>query len=175
MGWADFCKLSRLWKHTSLTKACKLEIFQAVVTSRLLYSLNSAWLNVAEVRRLNGFQCRCLRSILRIKPSFISRVPNTVVLQQAAQTQFGRQLLRQQLLLYGRVARAPPDDPLRKLTFAPGGLQPATGQFVRRVGRPRNEWAVMLGRESCKLNVNVNEAIYVEPEWRRAVYTYCMR
>ena len=85
-------------------------------------------------------------------------------------------VLRQQLLLYGRVARgAPPDDPLRKLIFFPGGLQPTTGQLVRRVGRPRNEWAVMLGRESCKLNVNVNEAIYVEPEWRRAVYSYCMR
>ena len=112
---------------------------------------------------------------LGIKPSFVSRVSNAIVLQQSSQVQFGRQLLRQQMLLYGRVARAPSIDPLRKLTFDPGGLKPTIAQFVRRVGGPRNEWAVMLAKESWKMNVNVNQVVHTGPEWRRAVYQYCMR
>jgi len=173
-GWSDFCKLSRLWKHTTLSRARKLQILQAVISSRLLYSLGSAWLNVAELRRLNGFQCRCLRPILGIKPSFISRVSNSTVLQQSGQIPYGRQLLRQQLLLFGRVARAPPTHPLRKLTFVPGSLSPATGHYVRRVGRPRNEWAVMLEKEARKVHANFNVIIRTEPEWKAAVYGYCM-
>ena len=59
-----------------------------------------------------------------------------------------RQLLKHQMLLYGRVARSPDTDPLRNLTFVPGGLEPATARYIRRVGRPRNEWAVMVSSAS---------------------------
>ena len=145
-----------------------------MITSRLLYSLGSAWINVAELRRLNGFQCRCLRPILGIKPSFVSRVSNSTVLQQSAQIPYGRQLFRQQLLLFGRVARAPPTDPLRILTFVPGSLLPATGHYVRRVGRPRNELAVMLEKEARKVHPNFDQIVYTETEWKAAVYGYCM-
>ena len=173
-GWSDFCKLSRLWKHTALSRGRKVQILQAVITSRLLYSLGSAWLNVAELRRLDGFQCRCLRVILGIKPSFVSRVSNSSVLQQSGQVLYSRQLLRQQLLLLGRVARAPAADPLRKLTFAPGSLLPATGVYVRRVGRPRNEWAAMLLKEVHKVHPNFDQIVYIESDWKRAVDVYCM-
>jgi hypothetical protein len=173
-AWSDFCKSSRLWKHTTLPRTRKIQILQAVITSRLLYSLGSAWLNVAEMRRLNGFQCRCLRQLLGIKPSFISRVSNFSVLQQSGQISYGRQLLRQQLLLFGRVARAPETDPLRRLTFVPGSVRPATGQCVRRVGRPRNEWAVMLEKEAQKMHTNFNQMVHNEMEWKSAVTDYCM-
>ena len=173
-AWSDFCKLSRLWKHTALSRARKIQILQAVITSRLLYSLGSAWLNVAELRRLNGFQSRCLRQLLGIKPSFLSRVSNKTILEQAGQISYGRQLLRQQLLLFGRVARAPPTDPLRRLTFVPGSLQSATGVYVRRVGRPRNEWAVMLEKEARKVHTNLNQIVHDELEWKKAVADYCI-
>ena len=131
-----------------MTTSRKIEIFEAMVVSKLLYGLSSAWLNVAEMRRLNGFHCRCLRAVLRIKPAYISRISNATVLQRAAQTTLGRQLLKQQLLQYGKIARAPENDALRKLTFCPGSLQPATSRYVRRIGRPRNEWTVMLEKHA---------------------------
>ncbi len=170
---ADFQKLHRLWRNTSLTRPRKIAIFQSVVVSRLLYGLGSAWLNVAEVRRLNGFQCRCLRAILGIKPSYVSRVSNARVLEQAGQIQMSRQLLKQQLLLFGRIARAQEGDPTRSLTFVPGCLEPATGRYVRRVGRPRNEWSVMLRKECFKLKADFERIIHLEQEWRRAVHNYC--
>ena len=73
-AWREFSKLKRLWYHSSLTLARTLDVFGTVVASRLLYSFSGAWLNVAELRRLNGFHCRCLRSVLRIPPAIISRV-----------------------------------------------------------------------------------------------------
>ena len=85
----------------------------------------------------------------------------------------GRQLLRHQLLLFGRVARAPANDPLRVLTFVPGSVDPATGRYIRKVGRPRNEWAVMLQRECSRMNPDFRRMIDDELEWKRAVHTYC--
>ena len=55
MAWADFSKLNRLWKRTALATNKQIRILQAVVISRLLYGLNSARVNFAEIRRLNGF------------------------------------------------------------------------------------------------------------------------
>ena len=173
-SWAEFNKLSRLCKNTSLGRDRKIQIFNAVVLTRLLYSLNSAWLNVAEIRRLNGFHCRCLRSILNIKVAFISRVSNATILEKSGQSQLSRQLLKQQLLLYGRVARAPDTDPLRMLTFATGTLLPAAAQYVRRIGRPRNEWVTMLYKEYSKMGVELKRSIHDETEWREAVCQYCL-
>ena len=123
-------------------------IFQSVIVSRLLYGLSSAWLNKADVRRLNGFQARCLRKILRIAPSYYSRISNHTVLERAGQEQLGTQLRRQQLILYGRIARANDEDVLRRLVFVRGLVWPITDTFVRKGGRPKNEWAKQLFAEA---------------------------
>ena len=139
ISWAEFSKLHCLWRYSCLTLQRNVRIFQAVVASRLLYGLSSAWLNVAEVRRLNGFQARCLRKLVGVKPAFISKTSNAVVLERAGQVSFGQQLMKQQLLLYGRIARSPDSDFLRSLAFSPGSLDAATSRYIRRIGRPRNE------------------------------------
>jgi len=172
-AWGEFSKLDRIWRHTSLSRGRKISIYQAVVVSRLLYALSSAWLNVAEVRRLNGFHCRCLRAALQIKPAYYSRVSNASVLRQASCRPLGNQLLEQQLLLYGRIARGRATDPLRSVTFH-HDLEPATAQYIRRVGRPRNEWAVMLRREAFKVSPDMMGIIHDISVWRRAVKKYCM-
>jgi hypothetical protein len=150
-AWSDFSKLERLWRHTSLSTKRKLEVFQAVITSRLLNGLSSAWLHVKEQRQIDGFQARCLRRILGVMPSFISRVSNQKVLEQSGQRRYTCQLLRQQLLLYGKIARSPDDDVLRALTFCPGSLQPVADRHVRWVGRPRHEWAGQLNLIALKV------------------------
>ena len=144
MYWNDLAKLARVWKHMALSLAKKIRILISIIISRLLYGLRSAWLNVADVRRLNGFFCRCLRVILCIKPAFYSRVSNASVLQQAGEVPLAKQLLKQQLVLFRQLARAPEADILRELTFVGATLQATTSERVRRVGRPRNEWAIQI-------------------------------
>ena len=175
-AWGEFSKLVRLWRHTSLSVKRKTEIFQAVVTTQLLYGLSTVWLSVAELRRLNGFQARCLRVLLRIQPAFVSRVSNQLVLERASQLPYTKQLMKQQLNLFGRVARAPDTDVLRRLTFTSGTLQPAANRFIRRVGRPRHEWTSML--KKAALGVAGSEAelthLITQPlAWKKAVDTYC--
>jgi len=172
-AWAEFCKLKRLWNRAALPKSRRIQIYNAVVVSRLLYGLSTAWLNVAELRRLNGFQARCLRAIVGVKPAFISRVSNAQVLSLAGETCLGRQLLKQQLLLFGKVARTSSEDLLRSLTFVGNTNQPATNMYIRRVGRPRNEWATMLNKESYKMSLQADRIVKNEVEWRRAVCHYC--
>ena len=173
-AWAEFCKLQKVWNHSSLTMGRKVQIYQAVVVSCLLYGLSSAWLNVAEGRRLNGFHARCLRKVTGIKPSFISRMSKTAVLKKAGQVELRRQLLKQQLLMYGRIARSSNEDVLRQLTFIPDATRPATGMYVRRVGRPRNEWSVMLDKEARKMHADPSAIINDHLLWRRAVVAYCI-
>ena len=175
MAWAEYRKLERLWKHTSLPVARKLQCFQAVVVPGLMYSLSTAWLTASQSRRLNGFQARCLRRILRVSPSFISRVSDKSVLQMTCHTQFTQQLLMQQLLLFGRIARSPDSDMLRDLTFISGTLQPATGKFIRKVGRPRLEWASCVAKVAHTVvgaNGNLIAAVQDAAGWRQQVHHY---
>ena len=173
-AWADFSKLAKLWKHSHLDTAFKIDVYRSVVLTRLLYGLSSAWLNMAEQRRLNGFHCRCLRSILKIKPASFSRVSNNTVLEKAGQPTLMQQLMRHQLGLFGRIVRASGTDPLRSLVFVDGSINLATSRFVRRVGRPRNEWAAMLLRECRKMSTHANHTIYIKSQWEREVYQHCV-
>ena len=40
-AWAEFCKLRRFWKRVCISLTRKLEVFNAVVVSTLLYSLSA--------------------------------------------------------------------------------------------------------------------------------------
>ena len=173
---ADFRALSRLWRHSTLSRARKLEIFNATVTSHLTYGLAAAWLNVSERRRLNGFQNRCLRSIWGIMPAFISRISNQRVLETTGQRPSSHMLAKQQLLLFGKAARAPEGNLLKDSTFCPGSLRPATERFVRKVGRPRIEWTGEVGKIARRVvgaNGDLESAVLSAASWRGLVTSFC--
>jgi len=174
-AWADFSKLLRFWNHCSVSIRRKVQIFQSVITSRLLYGLSSAWLNAAERRRLDGFQARCLRKILRIPPPFLSRVSNRTVLQRSEQSPYATQLLRQQLLLFGKVARADDTDVLRKASFFAGSLRPVLDRYVRNVGRPRNEWIKMVLKSAVEMVGSIDGVegcVSDAGQWKEKVYDF---
>lgn len=100
---ADFKNLSRVWRHAATTRKRKLELFNAMIVSRLRYSTASLWLTKPELRRLDGFHCRCLRQILGVQPSFISRVSNDKVLKLASQDKLSETIRSAQLQLLAKV------------------------------------------------------------------------
>ena len=118
----------------------KLRVFSAVVESKLLYSLSSMCLTAAAKRRLDGFQNRCIRKIVGIKPAFVSRVSNRDVLAKAVHTSASQLLRKRSLQLFGKVLRSPSNHPMRQVCFIGSTLIPASERFVRRVGRPGKEW-----------------------------------
>ena len=175
IAWADFRNLLQVWNHVPIPLQRREQIFNAVILPQIMYGLSSSWLCVADRRRLDGFQARCLRKLLRLAPSFVSRTSNRTVLQWAKQTQFSSHLLKQQLLLYGRVARAPDNDVLRRMTFMPGTLQPVTERFFRKLGRPRHEWASQLTKEALSFAgtyASLEAMLSDECRWYQAVQRY---
>ena len=168
----DFQSLEKVWKHSALSKDRKLEIFRSLLEAKLFYSLACAVFCKADIRRLDGFQCRCLRKILKVPPSFYSRVSNAEVLRRAGHASASSLLLQRQLVLFGRVARGPDDSPCKVVSFIPGTWTPATNRYVRRVGRPRKEWIPTLLAEALRRTggmVQLEHMIADHRQWKQYV------
>ena len=58
-----FKELDWVWECANILETKKLEIYQACVVTNLMFGLQSVWLNEAELKRLDGFHCRCLRKM----------------------------------------------------------------------------------------------------------------
>lgn len=59
MSQREFNVLARFWKHCTLARQRKLQVFNALVLSKMGYGLATAWLTKTERSRLDGFQNRC--------------------------------------------------------------------------------------------------------------------
>ena len=127
-------KLGRVWKHCKIRMSRKLQIFEACVMSKLLYNLHSLCLNTAEIRRLDAFHIKCLRRILKIPPSFYSRVSNAMVLERAHAKAASALLLERQLSWMGCLATHPDEHVLRQSIFQSGQqrLKPRMPEGVKR-------------------------------------------
>ena len=78
-------KLDMFWKKAPVSTTWKMRVHDAVISSKLLYGLESASLTNAEYERLDSFQIKALREILGIKHSYHSHISNEVVMQRANQ------------------------------------------------------------------------------------------
>ena len=169
---SDFAALQKVWKHSSLHYRQKVQIYKTVVESRLLYSLCALVLTKQEKRRLDGFQNRCLRSILGIQPSFLSRTSNAEVWQRSAHVPTSKLLERKQLLLLGKILRCHPNHPLRQVSFEPGTYTAATSRYLRRVGRPRKEWIPEVFSLALSFTGSTRNLLFFvqnEKQWRQLV------
>ena len=124
-----------------------MKYFRAFILSRLRYGLATVWLVTAQRRRIDGFVARCLRRIFNIPHSFVSRVSNAAVLEKAGMKLFTEHLLKHQLHLLRKVAITGVGHPMRQDTFADASLTPQIGRYIRRRGRPRQDWTTQLLRE----------------------------
>ena len=69
-----FMTLHTFWKHTGLSTAWKLRIYNAVFVPRIACGMESAALTTADLHRLEAFHSQSLRKIQRIKASFYTKV-----------------------------------------------------------------------------------------------------
>ena len=114
------------------------------MATELLYGLVTAVLAKAERGRLDGFQARCLRRILKIPPSYYSRISNLHVFARAGQKRLSEMLMRQQMILMGKLAFRPPYDPVRSSIFQPHSFKLRVLPGPAKRGRPRIRWPVQV-------------------------------
>ena len=79
----------------------------------------------------------------------MSRVPNSTVFARVKVLPLSEQILKQQFLLFGRVAFSQAGSPLRRDTFIGDSLNPWIGHYVRRVLRPRLDWTSQLLQQAA--------------------------
>ena len=113
--------------------------YTTCIVSRLLYGLQALWLRKGQRKQLDAFHAKCLRQILGIQPSYWSRVSNQSVLDRLQAPSLSALLLEQQLLFFGKLARRPPECPVRQLVFELDLAIKSSG-LTRRRGRPNLEW-----------------------------------
>ena len=55
---AEFKAIQAVWKASTLPMARKINLFKALVCSKLKYDIVSAWLFKASLKRMDGFQAK---------------------------------------------------------------------------------------------------------------------
>ena len=141
--------------------AVRADGFLVYIMYIYIFAMASLTLTVAQQRRLNGFQNRCIRQIIGVALAYVSRISNAAVLTTAAYPLATKLLLKRRLQLFGKILRLPSVHPLRVAYFIPSTLTPVADQYVRRVGRPSKEW-VKLGKLFIRSWLTSTARIYIK-------------
>ena len=117
-------RLKLFWKKARTSIKWKIQVFNAIIRSKLLYSLECIQLTQAEISKLNGFQNKSLRRILDIPPTFIDRQYTNERMYDLIKNQygchyesFGETWRKRKCKFFGHILRCRSDDPLFKLPF----------------------------------------------------------
>ena len=141
---AEFDILHRVWNRSSIPMHRQIHIYEACVQTKLLCSLHAAWFKQDELARIDAFQARCLRKILGIPHSYVSRVSNADVLARARRMKLRSVLLQRQLTCLFNIACKGDDHNLRSAMFKPSSLDIRPPSDKQKGGRPRQTWPAEL-------------------------------
>ena len=154
-------RLARLWKSDTISFPVKHKLYKALVVSILLYGCESWTLLADTERRIQAFEMRCLRKLLRI--TYLERKTNEYVRDKIKSLVGPQEALlatvkRRKLQWYGHVTR---HNSLSK-TILQGTLEGG-----RRRGRQRKNWPENI-KEWTSLNTqDLLTAAAQRPVWRR--------
>lgn len=133
-----FRSLGKVWKSGNLELRVKLNLYKSLVMSILLYGSETWRLTVAQTRKLNTFQNKCLKIIMKI--FWPLKISNEELLLKAKCNSIDEDIRLRRWTFTGHVLRSNPGEiPSVALTWAPEGR--------RRRGRPRLTWRRMMDAE----------------------------
>ena len=150
---ATLNRMNFFWGKANCPPRFKLQVFDAVIRSKLVYGLDTVQIPPPLMSRLNTFQLKGLRKILQMKTTFITRAnTNQKVFDKANAIfnpkqlpnknikPFSSYVFSKQESLLKHIVRSPNEDPLRQATLSFNSPIPFTPSS-RRVGRPRANWS----------------------------------
>lgn len=126
-----FQNLTKVWNTRSITKITKINLFKTLVRSVLLYKSETWKMTKCEEKKLDAFQSKCLRRILRIM--WPTRVSNKEIIHIASVNRISDKIRRRQWNWIGHVLRG--DKSIDCMVAL--GWQP---EEKRAVGRPKTTW-----------------------------------
>ena len=99
-----------------------------------------------------------------IQHSMISKISNEQVLTTAGESPLSNEVLRRQLLMFGRAAADPVSAPFRALAFKADSTEPAEISNRRR-GRPFQSWSKHLQAPAQCFAGGGCEALFRKKSW----------
>ena len=153
-GMAILKRLDMFWHHSDCSMKQKVLVFNSVLRSKLVYGLESLELIESMRQKLDVFQLKGLRKILRMQTTYVNRANTTqVVYEQAAQVcgynavvKLSEYYKQSKLRLFAKILQDGPEDPRMVVTFEPGTLH-QHDHGKRRVGRPKQNWVISTTQE----------------------------
>jgi hypothetical protein len=150
-------KLGPYWKKAAIPNRVKLLVYDALIRSKLVYGFETATMNDNAKKRIDAFQLKGLRQILKLKTTFIDRTNTNVRVFELANKainegtkhnnkkrkikSFSAYLEEETTGLFGHVLRAPDADPIRDICFLQNSATPNISGDKRR-GRPKLNWVI---------------------------------
>ena len=128
-------QLELFWSKANTNTKWKLQVFNAIIKTKLMYGLATIQLTQNEMDKNDAFQIECIRRILRIPPTFMDRSQtNQTVRDTASQytvdmTRFSETPKMQKLKLFGHILREQHNDPDRQVLFDYGTYSPPKRTF----------------------------------------------
>ena len=161
---AAFVNLSKIWSSNVYSARTKLTLFNSIVKSTLLYGCECWTLTKSSEKKLQVFQQKCLRRIMRI--FYPNLVTNVEVLRRARQEDVMADIVVRKWRWVGHIARREPQH-LSKQAMS------WHWHGHRRRGRPRETWMRVAERELFEVAGmkmwEVEEHAQDRGRWRRLV------
>ena len=163
-----FQRLGKVWAARGIGRGTKIRLFQTLVRPVLLDGCETWKITKADERRLNSFQCQCLRRILRIR--WQQRISNNRVVEMAEINNRSCEIRRRRWNWLGHILRREDEnDCFTALGWTPEGR--------RARGRPRTTWRRTVEKERDKAgwkSWNVAKAAAQNTEyWAKSVTALC--
>ena len=131
----SYKKLRLVW-NSSMSRHKKLNIFQSVFISTLIYGLDALTLQDNHLKRIDAYYYRFLRRIVGIKASYYSRVTNNVVWRTARHPKKPSAFLHKaQLKILTQVFLSDPAEPIHHVVFSPSFKDRIHATGSRRGGK----------------------------------------
>ena len=154
-------KLRKVWSSGKYWRRTKMRLLNSNVFSVLLYGSETWKMNKEDEKRLDTFQQRCLRKVLKIR--WPMRVTNEEVRRRANMKEpISCQIRRRRWRMIGHVLRSDGEHTKVALQWTPQGF--------RKRGRPKETWRRTAEKERKQLGFNSWEsagaAARQRSEWR---------
>ena len=145
--------LQPLWKDNHISTSWKLVVYNAVVRSRVFYTLETLELTPGQQRTLDTLYFRGLRRILKKRITFMDRYwtherllnlanqhQRRVAPNMLKHTSFSNYYKSRRRKFLGHLLRAPPNNLTRLAVLSPENVDRVDTRRKKRVGRPRYTW-----------------------------------
>ena len=138
-----FRELEKVWKDRHLSLDIKMKFYNSCVLSTLLYAAECWSLTERDEARLDAFDMRCQRKILRI--AWTQHITNKYVRSLTKQPVLSNTIRKRRLQWFGHLQRMDSNRIPKRLYQ----WTPTHGK--RRCGRPRTTWKNVIQRDLRKL------------------------